>query len=642
MLLRNSISYFFLLFLTFTTLTTQAQSALEKAERHYSRKDYRNAFPHYKEGVDASTADAKLLFRAGFAAMQELQYALAAEWLARAYEIDANADPYLEYHLGFAYSEIHEYSRAINHLRSYREKTRSLAHLADKKIQECIIADSLFRMKPRTQIEPVEEFNTPFDEIAPLLSRDDRFFIFTSNRSVDANELRNGTNFEDVYIAFRNETSWTEPEKISPVINVKPKEAAVWLSADGKTILLYYEDGQGDIFQSDFIDGAWTRPKRLNSFINKPDSRESGACISPDGQRLYFASNRPGGRGGFDLYVSQWTGTDWGRPSNLGSKVNTRGNEEYPYIHSDGTLFFSSDGHLTLGGFDIFRTREENGAWTSPENLGYPINSAGFDGYFVLSEDGKTGYFASRRDGPDINLYRTTSPSPSLAFSEPEPEPEREPVLIEVDSSAVAMLRGQITDAHTTKGVQAMITVTNHLTDSSFSIATDTAGYFNIALKTAGDYGVTVISNRHLPGSIRMKVDESNSPVAMNRNISIDEAKVGSKVILRNVFFDTNEHALKPEAYTELKKLADLLHTNKNWKIQINGHTDNVGERAANLALSLRRAQSVVDYLVSLNIPRERLQARGFGPDRPIVSNDDEIGGREINRRTEIEITALD
>src|SRR5690606_5427708 len=115
-----------------------------------------------------------------------------------------------------------------------------------------------------------------------------------------------------------------EPEKISEVINVKPLEAAVWLSPDGTTVLLYYEDGQGDIYQSDFVEGEWTTPQPLNSFINKPNSRESGACISPDGQRLYFASNRPGGKGGFDLYVSQRTPDgDWGRPSNLGSPVNS-------------------------------------------------------------------------------------------------------------------------------------------------------------------------------------------------------------------------------------------------------------------------------------------------------------------------------
>lgn len=629
----------FSFFLLATSISSQGQSALlDKADRHFSKKDYTNALAYYQQGINGSVEDARLLFRAGFAALQEMQYDFAVDCLSRAFALDPNADPYLEYHLGMACSQIHDYTRAITHLRSHRGKSKSLAHLVDSKIRECIFADSLLRLPPRTTVTPLTEFNTESDEIAPLITGDQHTLLFTSNRTEDGS--RNRSNMEDVYVATRRGAVWTEPEKISEVINVKPLEAAVWLSPDGTTVLLYYEDGQGDIYQSDFVEGEWTTPQPLNSFINKPNSRESGACISPDGQRLYFASNRPGGKGGFDLYVSQRTPDgDWGRPSNLGSPVNSRGNEEYPFVHTDGTLFFSSDGHVTLGGTDIFRARQENGRWASPENLGYPINSAGFDGYFVLSADGQTGYFASRRNGAHIDLYQTEQLFTPMAYT-PHGTASTPDHPRTLPKDATARLHGTVTDSRSQEPVVATITIVNHDNDSTFTAQSDASGSFSIILP-AGDYGLTVISNQYLPSSTRLVVPSSAKPAEIAHNVLMEKAGVGSTVVLRNVFFDTNEYALKPESRAELRKLHDLLANNAGWKIQINGHTDNVGDRNLNINLSLKRAQSVVDYLVELGIQRERLSARGFGPDRPLVSNDDEEEGREINRRTEIEIVAL-
>ncbi|HCW07658.1 MAG TPA: hypothetical protein DGG95_09885, partial [Cytophagales bacterium] len=452
---------------------------------------------------------------------------------------------------------------------------------------------------------------------------------------------------------------WDAPKKISKNINTKYNDAAASLSPDGKTLFLYSELGSGDIYTSTLDGNDWTEPKPLNKNINTAQFWETCASLSPDGKRLYFASNRDGGLGELDIWVSELDSHgQWGKAVNLGNKINTAGNEDSPFIHHDGvTLYFSSDGHPGMGNNDIFVSELKSGKWSKPENIGYPINLWEYDGFFTSSRDKKVGYYSTVKEGGlgGIDIY-------SIKFLEPKykPKPPPPPPVVEkkkpvnknyIDPSVekvkqqkiYSLLRGKVIDESTATPLNATVTLVDNETGKVLSkIYSDPAtGDFELVIPHGGNYGVTTESQGYLFNSINFSLPKFAEYQEIDTHIIMVKTEVGSKVVLRNIFFDVGKFNLKEQTIAEVKNLEQLLLDNPELKVQINGHTDNTGSPAANKDLSLKRANSVVEFLVSNGINKARLSAKGFGAERPIVSNDDESGGREINRRTEIEVVGL-
>jgi hypothetical protein len=393
---------------------------LAKGDRFYNKKDYENALKSYLDAVNVDPNDAETNFKVGVCYLYTEKKSRAVPYLENAYKTHPEVDADIDYHLGLAYQNDHQYAKAKEHYEEFKRKNKKLSNIADHKISECIVGDSLSRHPVHAVIENFGAgINSSFHEYSPLISSDGHTIIFTSNRSIDDYKVKSGTNFEDIYIAHKNGDQWGDPQKISENINIKFHDAAAWLSADGKTLLLYYEEGTGDIYTSKLEDTGWTQPVPLNKNINTPLFWETSACMSADGKKLYFSSNRPGGRGELDIWVSQADDKgEWGKPINLGLTINTPLNEDSPFIHADGvTLFFSSDGHPTMGSNDIFRTEFVDGKWSKPVNLGYPINSIEYDGFFSLSSDKKTGYYSAvREDGVgNADIY-------TIHFLEPKKE----------------------------------------------------------------------------------------------------------------------------------------------------------------------------------------------------------------------------
>jgi tetratricopeptide (TPR) repeat protein len=410
---RTLHSRFFLaclaLSISFSSSSQSLKDHLQKADRYFSKKDYKNALVHLKDALALDPDDPMANYKAGVASIDQKQYSQAAACLEKAYQARPDIDPDIRYHLAVALQNDHQYAKAKEHYEAVKVSNKNLSSLVTRKIRECVAGDSLINIPITADVSLLTEvINTTFTETAPLIVADG--MIFTSNRSADAYALKSRTNTNDVYIARVSNGEWAAPEKIPGNINAQVETVATSISSDGKTLLLYYPDGNGDIYSSTYENGAWSKPVALNRFINNPDYRETAAALSPDGQRLYFSSNRPGGRGGFDIYVSERDANgQWGRPSNLGPTINTRGDEMTPFIHADGkTLYFSSNGHATLGDADIFKSTLEGGKWTRPENLGYPVNTSAYEGFFVLSPTGDIGYFTSRRkDGQsDSDIYQ--------------------------------------------------------------------------------------------------------------------------------------------------------------------------------------------------------------------------------------------
>jgi outer membrane protein OmpA-like peptidoglycan-associated protein len=612
-----------------------------RGDHFYQKKDYESALVNYLAALQMEQNNAQTLFKAGVCYLNAEDIEKAVSYLQQAYNLNGAVDPNIHYHLGMAYQREHQYKKASDHFAALKAGNKSLALLASKKMAECAAGDSLMSIEVKVEIAPLAGINSPFAEHSPLITPDGQTLIFTSTRSSDDYQIKSATNYEDVYISHKKGNQWSTPEKISPAINVKFNEAAVSLSPDGKTLFLYYEDGKGDIYSSSFENGEWSKPAPLNAFINHPLYRETSACVSPDGKKLYFSSNRPGGKGGLDIYVCELGANgDWGRPSNLGSTVNSRADEDSPFLHADSvTLYFSSNGHPSLGSNDIFKTTLTEGKWTTPENVGYPINTSGYDGFFTLSPDKTTGYYSAhpgaKAANTDIYIVQFISAveNPALVAADPDH------LKITDSETGFILLKGTVTDFYSAAPLSATVILVDHANKKVISkVTAGDGGHFELVIPEPGNYGITTEKQGYLFHSMNLNVSSARKHEVINTDVRMVRPEVGSKVILKNIFFDVNESALKPESLSELENLQNLLLQNPKWRVQINGHTDNLGEPEKNLALSLKRAESVVEYLINQGVAPNRLQAKGYGSERPLVSNDDEEEGRQINRRTEIEI----
>jgi outer membrane protein OmpA-like peptidoglycan-associated protein len=666
---------------------------LEKGDRLYARKDFVEALEVFNQAVTMSPDDAQANFKLGMTYLYTETKSKAVPYLEKAHGINPNVDEDFDYHMGLAYQYSHQYGKAKRHFEEFQRKNKKLAEITSHKILECTVGDSMMQHPAYVKIENAgNQVNSHFHEYSPLVSADGNTMIFTSNRSEDDYKIKSGTNFEDIYIARKSGSAWGVPEKISPNINIKFHDAAASLSADGKTLFLYYEEGAGDIYTSTFEAGEWSKPVPLSRNINTPLFWETSACISADGKKLYFTSNRPGGKGELDIYVSELDDKgSWGKAVNLGGTINTPGNEDSPFIHADGvTLYFSSDGHPSMGSNDIFRSELHNGKWSRPHNMGYPLNSIEYDGFFSISADKKTGYYSTiREDGlgeADIYTIKFMDPPPKVvekpvvvASHEPvapkveepkvEPpkveEPKTEPVPVAVqekpaaapeqkkveefvdpiiqvhkDMKVVTLLKGKVIDETTGVPLGSVVTLVDNETHKTITkINVDgTTGDFELVVPHGGNYGVTTERVGYLFNSINFSVPQFAEFQEIDMHIIMVKAEVGSKVTLKNIFFDVGKSDLKPASLSELEKIRELLVTNAHLKVQINGHTDNTGNEASNKVLSHKRAESVVQYLIGKGIEAGKLSAKGYGSERPLVSNDDEEEGRAINRRTEIEI----
>lgn len=652
----------YLIFCVFVVSGQDQKSLIATGDKHYSKKDYKNALAAYLAAQEINPDDAYLNFKIGLTYLYSETKSKAATYIDKAYRLNPAVNPDIDYHLGIAFQNTNSFKQAIEHFERFKKKNNKLASIANEKIAECQIADSLSQNELNVIIENLGDgVNTPFNDYSPIISADGNTLIFTSNRTDDLSKAKANANFEDIYVSYKNGTKWSAPKTISPNINIKYNDAAASLSPDGKTLFLYYEEGEGDIYTSTRNGDIWSEPKPLNKNINTAMFWETCASVTADGQKLFFASNRPGGVGELDIYMSQLDAKgDWGKAVNLGPIINTPNNEDSPFIHHDGvTLYFSSDGHPRLGNSDIFVSEFVNNKWKKPENMGYPLNSWEYDGFFTLSPDKKRGYFSTAKEGGlgDADIY-------SITFLEPKYKPKPKPVIAKVEeekvkpelpkheefvdpeieihkiAKVVTLLKGKVIDERNAAPLSAIISLVDNVTNKVITKINShpTTGEFELTIPHGGNYGVATEKAGYLFNSINFNLPQFAEYQEIDTHIIMVKAEVGSKVVLRNLFFDIGKSDLKQESIAEVENIRELLVNDKTLRVQINGHTDNMGNAAANKALSLRRASSVVNYLVQHGISADRLSAKGYGSERPIVSNDDEEGGREINRRTEIEI----
>ncbi|OFY62449.1 MAG: hypothetical protein A3H98_02530 [Bacteroidetes bacterium RIFCSPLOWO2_02_FULL_36_8] len=607
---------------------------MKEADEFMRVEDWESALAIYIKLLTQLPEDGLLNYKIGVCYSKSFQKDEAKFYFEKSLEIlgEKNIEPEGFNYMARIYHLTYNFDKAIEfytkYLSTLTEKD-SKKEIVKKELQYCVNAKELMLKKQNVKIEnlgPV--INSNFPDYAPVISADEAVLIFTSRRDDTKGEGRDPEDnlfFEDIYISNKYNESWTPPVKISDNINTDSHDASVGLSADGQTLFIYRDINKGDLFSTRLIGSEWMEPAPLGKTINTK-YWEPSITISGDGNIIYFASDMPGGFGGKDLYMSrQLPGTfGYGKPLNLGKSINTPEDEDGPFIHPDGkTLYFSSKGHYSMGGYDIFKTElDSNRNWSEPENLNPPINTPEDDIYFVLSADGKHGYYASAKPGGfgDKDIYCIQMPEKE------KPKP-------------VIVLKGFLTDKENGKPVGAKIIVRDNESSEIISItdANSVTGQYLVVLTPGRNYGITVDNPSYLFHSENVDIPNLDSFDVLYKNIKLQKVSVGTQIVLRNIFFDTGKSELRKQSKSELERVFNFLKQKAEINVEIAGHTDNVGTDENNQILSENRAQAVVDYLIKAGISPTRLQARGYGESQPIESNETNEG-RQQNRRTVMEI----
>jgi outer membrane protein OmpA-like peptidoglycan-associated protein/Tol biopolymer transport system component len=656
------VKVFLLIIISSSALHAQSfRKNLKNGDRYLNANNYGKAISSYKKALKIKPGNAKATYGLGLAYLFDFKNDEALKELTLVWQLNPKIGNNIEYYLGLAHQYDYNFEEAIRYYDLFGDKKSRNRYQADLQIEECLIADSLYRNPKTVVVENLgQTVNSRYHDYTPAIMADGKTLYFTSNRagSTGGLKLDDGSFYEDIYSATLDNGQWSKPQKLGKNLNGNYHDAVASISPDGKTLFVYSEKGNGDIYFSNFEDSTWTYPQPLSSKINSI-FWETSVSITADGQTLYFASDRPGGFGGLDIYrITKGEDGEWGNAQNLGPNVNTQASEDAPMIHPDGhTLYFSSSGHDGMGGYDIFYSKIQGNEFLPPVNMGYPINTVFDDNYFVITSDLKHAYYASRKPGGSgmVDIYHVdmeekieveeiVQPEPEIVESTAmTPEIDQE-IVVEMKEpeakAVVTVFKGKVLDAGSGLAVGAVIKMVNNKNNTlaAETFADPQTGEFELIVTEGGDYGVSTSKKGYLFNSINFRLPEFSEYQEIDVSILLDKAEVGTKMILKNIFFDTGSSDLRTESLGELEVIKELLVNSPELRIQINGHTDNIGNSVYNKVLSKKRAQSVVDYLVAKGIKTDRLVAKGFGEDKPLVSNDDEIGGREINRRTEIEI----
>lgn len=495
----------------------------------------------------------------------------------------------------------------------------SLGRLAEKSVASARFAQQAVKnplpIEKKSMGDTVNFLETQY---FPVMTADDETLIFTG---LTANRD------ENIYFTRRIKGDrWDIPEEISKTINTTNNEGTCTVSADGRTLVFTAcnrPDGLGscDLYISHKEGKDWSEPVNLGHEVNSREW-ESQPSLSADGHTLYFASDRKGGVGKRDIWVTRLDEKkQWTAPKNLGPSLNTPDDENAPFIHANGrTLFYSSNGLPGMGGFDIFISQKTDTVWAAPVNIGYPINTVSDQVGLFIASNGENAYYT------DDNTEKGGGRSLLYTFRVPES--------LQKLITPTRYAKGKVFDKKTGTVLASDIDLFDLKTQTKVSSFTSDSqnGSFLAVLNSGGEYAFYVSKAGYLFKSLSFSVDKNQSFVDLE--IPLEAIEKDRAEVLNNIFFKTGEYILDDKSKVELDKLSDFLHKNKTIKIEISGHTDDVGSDTENMALSQRRAQSVQYYLQQSGIATDRILAKGYGETKPVAPNDSDEN-RQKNRRIE-------
>jgi outer membrane protein OmpA-like peptidoglycan-associated protein/Tol biopolymer transport system component len=751
----KKIILFFVLGITTHSVHSQSNKTLYRekfVEGNYLmlEENYPLALRSFQEAYQIDSSSANINYKLGLCYLQSPEKEKAVYHLERAVKnvthnyspenpLEKRASDQAFYYLAEAYRLNYNFIASYVNFQKFKEqvgdRNPSLTAELDKELQKNTNAQEFTKDTARVRVVNLgDSINSPFPDYAPVISADESTLIFTSRRpgSTGGEKSDDGLYMEDIYLSTkRRNGSWGEATQIASTINTSGNEANIGLSPDGSLLFVYKDVNGGDIYYSRLEGEIWSPLLPIGASVNSPDW-ETHATMSVDGNTLYFVSNRKeGGFGGRDIWsCEKLPNGEWSKATNMGPTINTKEDEEAPFIHPDGvTMFFSSKGHKNMGGFDVFKTtRGADGKWSEPENLRAPINTPDHDIFFVQSADGKRAYLSSNRKGGigDKDIYRidfersvcepltllkgllrfngenkhpanariTVMDENGLVLQDIRPNEktgkyvmilapgvkgktykvnfeaqEYQPVSIslviapnsayqEIERNFTLQMVNDDTKTPGTMGVKGVVrnkngkaipgaeivvkdNLTGNLLETIYTTIDSGAYYF--VVNRGQNYNISYEAKGYLFHSENINVPKLAEYSLLQKDVVLDKVEVGSKIVLNNIFFDSNKSILRKESGVEIDKLVALMKEYPELVIEVSGHTDNKGNDAANMTLSQARSQSVVTALLKKGVPKEKLIAKGYGETAPVAPNTlpngkPDLKGMQLNRRVEMKI----
>lgn len=658
----NRLLFFIIIFLTFICkanaqktypceleIDKKAQKLYDKARKANDKGDKAEATKFYKEAIEIQEEWAAPYYHLGMQIVRKIErnegdrnklFQQAIEYFEKSTQLcpEYNLTAYL--HLGKIYYTIGAYDKAVVVLEKFVEdpdKIKPDQHdTAEAFLEYSRLYDILYNKPVPFDPQPVKGVSSDDDEYLATISPDNDHLLFTRRKLVAVKDIHRGTTkneFKEIFTFSQRQKDgqFDYGNPMPDPFNKSKNEGSPTITVDNRYLvftkcmdvivsdkLTYYNC---DLYYSEFIDGEWTPITSLGRNINREDAWESQASISPDGQTLFFVSDRPGGNGGYDIYFStRDVNGNWRMAENVGKIINTDKNEKTPFLHSDGkTLYFSSTGHRGLGGYDIFVSRVSNeGRWKKPVNIGYPINSENDDVGLFVNTFGDKAYFTSNRFSKNWDI---------CSFD----------LYAEVQPDKVLLVKGQVDfDKENAADIKMQLENVDNKKIQNIDIDKSTGKYAFIITDIDNDY---VLSARQEGAVYDLKyiapktvISEGKQELA-EMNVKLEAIEVGKSYKINDIYFATNSSELTQMSRDVIEILIDFMNDNPSISIQIQGHTDNIGQRRDNMVLSENRAKEVYNYLIERHIEPSRLTYKGYADTQVVATNDTEEG-RALNRRT--------
>ncbi|MDJ0365957.1 OmpA family protein [Hymenobacter sp. H14-R3] len=634
--------------LTATVATSaQAQSTrkdLQTGNKLFNQENYRASIPYYERVIAKDPNNAQALFRAGVAYLS-FDKEKASDYIYKAQKLKPKVSKDVEYWLGRVDHLNYNFDEAITHYQAYnatlKKRSDSRREEVAQLIQHSKNAKVLFNSPKDIFVKNLgPTVNTQYAEHSPVISSDDKTLIFTTRanpadipglqqRAGKKDIAADGEYFEGIVETHRIDAdNWEKPRSLGAALNTKGHDGSDQLFDNDTKLLMYRDDEDGDVFVSSKTQGGdWGQPTKLNSNINSK-AREGDAYITPDGLTLYFSTGKYSEDNNLDLYYSTRTaGGDWGPAKSLGGAINTKEDDDSPYLSQDGkTLYFASKGHNTMGGYDIFKSKYDSigHKWSRPENMGYPVNTPDDDSYYRLAPDGTYAYLSSYRIGGygEKDIY-TISYIKNITIK-----------------GAVFSKRDS------TQAIPGVELVFNGTQADKTAIS-----FRDVTKDPGGDYQVKVLSARTYQVAVNkdgknIETQEFAVPISTNDSTSItknfyvdyiDTISTGIARGMRPIYFDTDKYKLRAESVTTLNNTAAILKANTGLNISIEGNCDSRNTDEYNMVLGQNRADAAKNYLVKQGVASARLTTVSYGERKPAAPNDSPEN-MQLNRRDDFKV----
>ncbi|MEM9671121.1 MAG: OmpA family protein [Bacteroidota bacterium] len=642
---RYSIPFLFLCVLL--SACNPGRRALIKGYNSFETGDYNVAIDQYRIAMDNGVEVAESNYKVAESYRLSNRLDQAAEYYEAAIDLGV-PDTAVVFHYAMALKQNGEYEEAKRQLEEYMDLSEDsvleYTEWAQQEITNLDNLDSILIKDQYFEIEPLTAVNTEEAEYAPTVFRGS--FYFTSSRGSEKIYKATGTGFTNIYKApIQGDQVLTEQARLlgDEFATEGINEGAITFSPSGK-MMVFARGNNGkkkgtrdvNLYMSRYQKGSWTTPEILS--INDPNAWDSTPTFSRDGKTLYFASNRPGGQGGIDLYSARVDGRGrWSNVRNMGSTINTPGHEMFPYVTDDGKLYFSSDGHPSMGALDIFVAVRREGEITI-ENLGPPVNSVA-DDFGMSFTTIKDGYFTSNRsDGAgDDDIYAFVNNDPELkivnyflaGITVTKDEESGEEEIVENVKVRLRFPQGDDIANETTGN------------EGEFGFKVDGGTNYELVAEKEGFFTERVEFSTVGKTIPQEDLVDMVTDTTFRTKIVLNKLILDKPIVLENIYYEFDEDFITDAAAIELDKLVGILEDNPQIVIELSSHTDSRGDNDYNQDLSQRRAESAVQYLVESGISPNRIAARGYGESQLIIKNAITEDQHEINRRTEFKVTRI-